>query len=160
MKTVKVLASIITSFMLLSLAAQADVKVELKKEKITIGQDGKEVTSSAKQAAPGDLLQYTAIYKNDKSPVKQVYATLPIPAAEEYVPGTANPVGALASTDGTHFSPIPLKRTVKNSAGKMVEQEVPASEYRDLRWSLGDMAGGESRTVSARVKLRTAPAAR
>jgi hypothetical protein len=159
-KTVKVLASIVTAILLLSLAAQADVKVELKKEKISIGQDGKEVTSSAKQAAPGDLLQYTATYKNDKSPVKQVYATLPIPQAEVYVPGTANPAGAMASTDGTHFSPIPLKRTVKNSAGQNVEQEVPASEYRALRWSLGDMAGGESRTVSARVKLRTAPAAR
>lgn len=147
--------------MLLSFAAQAEVKVEMKAEKVAM-QDGKEVMSSAKQASPGDIVQYTAVYKNtEKTPVKQVFATIPIPAGTEYVSGTTVPAGATASTDGTKFAAIPLKRTVKNSEGKLVEQEVPVSEYRAVRWSLGDLAGGESRTVSARVKFRTAaPAAR
>ncbi len=146
--------------MLLSFAAQAEVKVEMKAERVSI-QQGKEVVSPANQAAPGDIVQYTAAYKNTgKTPATQVVATLPIPAATEYIPGTATPAGAWASTDGTNFSPIPLHRMVKNSEGKMVEQEVPASLYRALRWSLGDLAGGASRTVSARVKLSTVPAAR
>ena len=149
------------AFVLLSLAAQAEVKVEMKAEKVTV-QNGKEVMSSAKQASPGDVVQYTAVYKNpDKTPVTQVSATIPVPAGTEYVSRSATPTGAEASTDGTKFSPIPLKRMVKNSEGKLVEQEVPVSEYRAVRWSLGDLAGGESRTVSARVKFRTAaPAAR
>jgi len=142
------------AFVLLSLAAQAEVKVEMKAEKVSM-QDGKEVMSPAKQAAPGDIVQYTAVYKNtDKASATQVFATVPVPAGTEYVAGTAVPAGAQASTDGTNFSPIPLKRTVKNSEGKLVEQDVPFSEYRALRWSLGDLAGGASRTVSARVKFR------
>jgi uncharacterized repeat protein (TIGR01451 family) len=139
---------------LLSLAAQAEVKVEMKAEKVNI-QQGKEVFSAANQAAPGDILQYTATYKNvDKAPATQVDATLPVPTGTDYIPGTATPAGAWASTDGTTFSPIPLKHMVKNSEGKMVEQEIAFSQYRALRWSLGDLAGGASRTVSARVKLR------
>jgi uncharacterized repeat protein (TIGR01451 family) len=145
---------------LLSFAAQAEVKVEMKAEKVNI-QQGKEVLSPAKQAAPGDVLQYTATYKNvDKAPATQVDATLPIPTGTEYIPGTATPAGAWASTDGIKFSPIPLKHMVKNSDGKMIEQEVAFSEYRALRWSLGDLAGGASRTVSARVRVSTGPAAR
>lgn len=160
MKTFKVYLSVMAAIVLLSFAAQAEVKVEMKADKVSI-QNGKESLSSAKEAAPGDIVQYTAIYKNtDKTPAKQVFATLPIPNATEYISGTAIPAGAMASTDGTHFSSVPLKRMVKNSEGKAIEQEVPVSEYRALRWSLGDLAGGESRTVSARVKLRTAPAAR
>jgi len=159
-KTLKIYLSLLSVVMLLSLAAQAEVKAEMKAEKVTI-QQGKEVLSPANQAAPGDIVQYTATYRNtDKTPATQVVATLPIPAATEYVPGTANPAGAWASTDGTNFAPIPLKRMVKNSEGKMVEQVVPVSEYRALRWSLGDLAGGASRAVSARVMLSTAPAAR
>jgi uncharacterized repeat protein (TIGR01451 family) len=153
-KIARIALSVMAAFVLLSLAAQAEVKVEMKAEKVSV-QDGKEVMSPAKQAAPGDIVQYTAVYKNtDKSPATQVFATVPIPAGTDYVSGTAVPAGATASTDGTHFSAIPLKRKVKNSEGKLVEQDVPFSEYRALRWSLGDLAGGESRTVSARVKVR------
>jgi uncharacterized repeat protein (TIGR01451 family) len=160
MNKTKVYISTIVVLVLLSLAAQAEVKVEMKAETVTI-QQGKEVLSAAKQAAPGDIVKYTAVYKNtDKAPAAQVLATIPVPAATEYVAGSATPAGALASVDGTNFSPIPLKRKVKDSAGKLVEQEIPVSEYRALRWSLGDLAGGASRTVSARVKLRTEPAAR
>ncbi len=147
-------------FVLLSFAAQAEVKVEMKAEKVNI-QQGKEVFSAATQAAPGEILQYTATYKNvDKAPATRVNATLPIPTGTEYLPGTATPAGAWASTDGTTFAPIPLKHVVKNSEGKLVEQEVAFSQYRALRWSLGDLAGGASRTVSARVKVSTGPAAR
>lgn len=160
MKTIKVYFAVLSVAALLSIAAQAEVKIVMKAEKVTT-QMGKESMSPAEQAAPGDVVQYSATYKNtEKTPAKQVFATLPVPAATDYIPGTATPAGVMASTDGTHFSPIPLKRLVKDSTGKMVEREVPASEYRSLRWSLGDLAGGESRTVTARVKLRTAPAAR
>lgn len=160
MKTVKAYVSIISFVVLLSLAAQAEVKAVLKTEKVSV-QNGKEVMSSAEKAAPGDTLQLTVTYKNtDKEAASKVIANLPIDLREEYVAGSASPAGALASTDGANFFPVPLKRMVKNSEGKTVEQEIPGSEYRALRWSLGDLAGGASRTVTARVKIRTAPAAR
>ncbi len=155
MKPIRIWIGVAVCTFVLSLVAAAQVKVEMKAEKVTV-QNGKELTASADKAAPGDVVQYTAVYKNpDKSPAKRVFATLPIPPATEYVSGTGAPTGAMASTDGTNFYAIPLKRTVKNAEGKMVEQEIPVSEYRALRWSLGDLASGESRTVSARVKLRT-----
>jgi hypothetical protein len=147
--------ALLAALVFLPLFAQAEVKAEMKVEKITV-QNGKEVRGSADKAAPGDILQLTAIYMNtDKSAAKQVFATVNIDPYEEYILGTASPNGAMASTDGTNFAPLPLKRKVKNSEGKMVDQEVPASEYRALRWSLGDLQGNQSRTVSARVKLRT-----
>lgn len=160
MNKAKSYLSIVSVIVLLSFAAQAEVKVVMNTEKVS-SQNGKEVMLPADKAAPGDTLQLTATYKNtDKAPATQVVATVPIDPGEEYVSGTASPAGVLASTDGTKFSPAPLKRKVQNKEGKTVEQEVPASEYRALRWSLGDLAGGASRVVSARVKLRTAPSAR
>ena len=160
MKKAKIYLSLISVVVLLSLTAQAELKAVLKMEKVSI-QNGKEVLSPVGSAAPGETLQLTMVYKNtDKEHVTEVFAKLPIDPREEYIPGTANPASVMASTDGANFSPLPLKRLVKASDGKMVEQEVPASEYRALRWALGDLAGGASRTVSARVKFRTAAATR
>jgi uncharacterized repeat protein (TIGR01451 family) len=130
------------------------VKAELKQEKVTV-LGGKEVKGPADKTAPGDVIEYTVVYKNtDKSPAGNVVAHLPIPANMVFVAGSAVPAGAMASLDSINFAPIPLKHKVKNAQGQMVEQDVPLSEYRALRWSLGDLAAGESRTVSARVKVR------
>jgi uncharacterized repeat protein (TIGR01451 family) len=137
-----------------SLLAYAEVKAEMKAELITV-EAGKEVRSSAAKAAPGDTVQYTAVYRNtDKTAATNVIATLPIPPATAYVSGSATPAGAMATLDGTNFAPIPLKRKVKNAQGVTVEEIVPASEYKALRWNLETLAGSESRTVSARVKVR------
>jgi uncharacterized repeat protein (TIGR01451 family) len=138
----------------LYLPLQAEVKVILLASKI-VKVDGTEHKESSDKAKPGDIIEYVAEYKNtDKSPVKNVIATLPVPAGMEYVPQTAVPNDVMASTNGTTYAPVPLKKTVRNASGQTVQELVPYSEYRSLRWSLGDIAGEMSKSVRARMKVK------
>lgn len=131
------------------------VDVKLTAFRVTI-RDGKDVLSPAEKAKPGDTLEYQAVYANtgDKA-ARGVAATLPIPTALEYLPGSATPEGALASTDGKTFAPPPLKRVSKTADGGTKIVIVPAGEYRFLRWNLGDLAAGKSAQVSARARVLT-----
>jgi len=148
-------ARVILAMLALSLSANAEVKVILVANKIVKSSDT-EVRQSGQTAKPGDTIEYVAEYRNtDKSPVRNVVATLPVPAGMEYVPDTESPRPASASTDGMHFSAIPLKRTVHNASGQPKEELVPYSEYRTLRWNLGEISGTASKTVTARVKVIT-----
>jgi len=148
-------AKVILAMLALGLSAKAEVKVNLVANKI-VKSDGTEVQQSGQTAKPGDTIEYVAEYRNtDKAAVRNVVATLPVPAGMEYLPDTESPRPALASTDGTHFSAIPLKRTVHTTTGKPTEELVPYSEYRTLRWDLGEITGSASKTVKARVRVKT-----
>ena len=148
-------AKVILAMLALSLSAKAEVKVTLVANKV-MKSNGTEVQMSGQTAKPGDTIEYVADYRNtDKSNVHSVVATLPVPAGMEYLPDTESPRPALASTDGAHFSAIPLKRTVRNATGQPKEELVPYSEYRTLQWNLGEISGGGSKTVKARVKVKT-----
>ena len=139
----------------LSLPLLAEVKVVLVANKI-VTVNSVEQREHGDKAKPGDVIEYVAEYKNpDKNLVKNVVATLPVPSGMEYVPQTAAPEQVTASTDDVTYAPIPLKRSVRGADGKMAQQLVPYSEYRSLRWSLGDIAGGNSKSVKARMKVRT-----
>jgi hypothetical protein len=71
----------------------------------------------------------------------------------EYLPETAKPAPAMASLDGRNFEPFPLKRTVMLPDGTKKEEAIPYSEYRALRWALGDLDSGKATLVSARARL-------
>ena len=114
--------------------------------------DGKEALSPADKAAPGDTLEYQTLHQNDgKSAIKSLVATLPLPAGISYLPGSAKPANAEASVDGKVFAAIPLKTTVQNAQGKLEERLVPYSDYRALRWALGELPADSQATVSARA---------
>lgn len=82
-----------------------------------------------------------------------VAATLPVPeGAMSYLAGSAAPKAVQASLDGKTFAPLPLTREVMRKGLRVVER-VPASEYRFLRWNLGDLAPGQAVTVSSRMKV-------
>jgi hypothetical protein len=72
----------------------------------------------------------------------------------EFLPQTASPEGAMATTDDKTWSPIPLKRSVRGADGKMKDTLVPFSEYKSLRWNLVEIAGGSSKSVKARMKVK------
>ena len=115
---------------------------------------GHETLVPAEKARPGDVLEYHAVYRNDGAkPVRELVATLPIPGGLEYLPSTAAPAVMLASLDGAAFSPVPLMRKQRTADGREVLREVPSSEYRALRWSLGTLGARASRTVSARARV-------
>ena len=139
----------------LCLPLLAEVKVVLQASKIVVV-NGAEQRESADKAKPGEVIEYVAEYRNAaKSPVSNVVATLPVPAGMEYLPNSASPGQVMASTDEHNYAPVPLKRMVRNADGKMVEQEVPYSEYRSLRWKLGEIPGETSKSVKARMKVKT-----
>ena len=143
----------------LALAADPAVVANLTAVKVVL-KSGKETLATADKAAPGDVIEYRVDYHNaSKHSVGNVLATLPVPATGvEFLPGSEAPRGAIASVDGKTFSPIPLMRTVKLPNGRTETQPVPYSEYRYLRWSLGDLPADAHKRVSARVRLTAASA--
>jgi uncharacterized repeat protein (TIGR01451 family) len=154
-KLMKSKLAVLTIFTLSFLPVWSEVKVVLTAHKI-VKADGTEQSTSADKAKPGDVIEYVATYKNtDTKPATNVTATLPIPHGMEYIPNTASPDHVMASIDDQHYAPVPLKRTVKDANGKSMEELVPSSEYRSLRWQLGVMPGGATRDVKARMKVRT-----
>lgn len=115
--------------------------------------EGRESLVDAANAKPGDVIEYTATYRNPgKEAIRGLQATIPIPSQTEFIPGTARPAQALASLDGRAFAGMPLKRTVVR-AGQQVEEQVPYGEYRALRWLAGELPGGKTVSFTARVRV-------
>jgi uncharacterized repeat protein (TIGR01451 family) len=131
-----------------------DLVATLSAERVTPGVAGREQRTTADSARPGDVIEYRATYVNrGKGTLRQIQATLPIPADTEYVASSAAPTQPLASLDGKTFAPMPLKRIVQLPNGVKREENVPNSQIRFLRWPLGEMAPGLSTVVSTRVRL-------
>lgn len=131
------------------------VEVTLRAFKVDPIQGGKRVPTL--EARPGDVIEYQVTYRNPaKAAASEVAATLPVPAGGmAYLDGSASPGPLLASLDGVHFAPTPLKREVVRE-GRSVSETVPPSEYKFLRWNLGELAAGQQVTVSARMRLAAA----
>ena len=132
---------------------RGDVEVVLQQHKVV--KHGKhEALEAADGIKPGETVEYQATYRNTThSAVHQLYATLPIPAETEYLPGSAKPARVEASLDSVNYAPVPLRRKVTLANGQIEERDIPASEYRSLRWAIGDLAADAKITVFARVRL-------
>ena len=135
--------------------AKQALQGRLEQARIVTDAAGKETLSKADAVRPGDLLQYTVSYKNvSAAAVGNVALTLPIPAGLNYLPQARLAIPAQASLDGTTFQALPIKRSVRLADGKTVEQVVPASEYRALRWQVGQLEAGKEVQVSARAQVQ------
>ena len=133
--------------------AAQPLETKIEQRKVARAADGAETLAPAEAVKPGDVIEYTVTYRNTgKAPLSKLEATLPIPAETEFVPCSARPANAKASTDGRTFADLPLKRTVKRN-GVDVEEPVPAREYRFLRWYPGELAGDQALTYTARVRV-------
>ena len=140
-------------------AVTEPVQITLVRSKI-IQDKGREVLESADTAKPGEVLEDVATYTNTtKATIKNVAATLPVPANTELVMASIKPSSAKASTDGKTYSSMPLKRKVKQANGVEVETPVPLSEYRYIRWYPGELAPGKPLAFSARFKVADGPSA-
>jgi uncharacterized repeat protein (TIGR01451 family) len=137
-------------------ADKGDVTVQLTGQKVVKDASGKEKFASADRAKPGEVIEYKAVYRNNgKTAATNVLATIPVPLGADYLPGSAKPADISASLDGKEYAPAPLKRKVKLPSGKEEVRDVPAGEYRSLRWSLKALEPGKSTTVNMRVRLST-----
>jgi uncharacterized repeat protein (TIGR01451 family) len=139
----------------LSATADAGLVNTLSVQLVAPAGDGKERLESAQAAKPGDVLEYTALYKNNTAgTIRNLEATLPVPKGTEYVVGpSTQPTEVRASLDGKSYAPVPLKRSVKLADGKTVEKLVPTTEYRFLRWQPKDLGAGRDARFIARVKV-------
>lgn len=137
-----------------TVTSKSDLAIALTAQKVIAQSDGREKLLAADRALPGEVIQYDALYQNQSGrPLNNVAPTLPIPAGMIYVADTAKPSPTEASLDGKTFAPIPLKRVVALPTGETQEQVVPASEYRALRWQVGELAPGSRATVIARTRI-------
>ena len=124
------------------------VSVELKTYLVSASADGKPTAKLVTKVKPNDIIEYRATYTNNTSgKIKNLAATLPIPVETLFV-AKSEPENAQASTDGTNFAPMPLKRKEGN---QMVN--VPLKDYRALRWTIAELPAGKSVIVSAQTRV-------
>ena len=159
-----VLAFALSSFGLSAHAqqARAEPKIEgiLDQSRVTTDANGKESLAAADKVKPGDLIEYRVRYSNKGAVAVADFAvTLPIPKGLEYVAQTDSPRAALASVDGNKFEAMPLMRTVQKPDGKEAREPIPLSEYRALRWQVGQLGAGKSMQFAARAKVDAAAVA-
>ncbi len=128
------------------------VSVELTQSKVVKNAKGVEQLVPAPTVMPGDVIEYKVTYKNTSAkPVNGLVADLPIPEGLEYLPKSAKPGAALvkvAAKDG-QYAAEPL---VRKLSGNKTEP-LPYSEYRALRWELGQLPAGGEAAVTARAKV-------
>ena len=136
-------------------ANDADIQIALVAHRITFDSSGKETITPALKARPGDVLEYRATYRNHgKKPVSNLLAVLPIPANSlTYIQASANPQRVWASLDGRKFEVAPLMRATLLPDGKRETRPVPVSEYRFLRWDIGELKPGAQVIVTARMRM-------
>ena len=135
-------------------AEKAALTSELQVWNVVRKADGAEALLPAQSVKPGDVLQYTAVYRNaDSRAVSRLVASLPIPAGTELVPASTLPREVLASLDGKVYAAAPLMRKLRRADGQLVDVPVPLTEYRYLRWPEQQIAAGASFSTSARVRV-------
>lgn len=141
-----------------ALAQSPSVTSSLTAQKVEMV-GGKAVLKPAAKGNPGDVIEYSGTYRNvSAAGVNKLQATVPVPPGTVFIPDSAQPAQAQASTDSARFAPMPLMRTVKQPDGKERREAVPLDEYRALRWEIGSLAAGGSTVVSLQVRI-DAPAA-
>lgn len=115
---------------------------------------GKPVLKPAGDGKPGDVLQYSATYRNGgTAAAAKLLATVPVPPGTTFIAASAEPAQAQASTDGSTFAPMPLTRLVKQADGSTRKEPVPLADYRALRWEIGSLPAGATTVVSLRVSI-------
>ena len=134
-----------------------DLDIVLSARKVVLADGGRETLVEA-DAAPGDVVEYRAIFINGgNQPLRHLEPTLPIPDGMAYIPATALPAPRLASLDGKNFEPVPLILDRKIERGVELLIEVPPSSYRALRWQVAELAPGETIIVTARARVIGTP---
>jgi uncharacterized repeat protein (TIGR01451 family) len=137
--------------------AQPSVQSQLVAEKLVAAPSGQLSRTKADSVKPGDLVAYTATYRNTgKTAADKLAATIPIPAGTTFVEASTDPAGAQASTDGARFAAMPLMRTVRQADGSTRQEPVPLADYRFVRWDLGALPASGQRAVALRVRIDAA----
>ncbi|WP_426710456.1 hypothetical protein [Cetobacterium sp. SF1] len=100
-----------------------------------------------KEADPGDTLIYTLnVTNNEPGAVTNLNPTLPIPDYTTLVPTLISPAeNYTVSADNKDFKPYPIL----DAQG----QPIPDSDYRAVKWNLGNLNNGDAKTFKIGVKV-------
>ena len=138
------------------IAQKTGVSVTLHADRIEL-KDGAAVSNPVTSVKPGDVVEYSSVYRNDSNAaVQQLRAVIPIPVGSTYQAGSAVPAGAQASLNGVDFEPIPIQRNVRQPDGSDRLMPVPLTDYRALRWTLPTLPPAQNSTARLRVRIDTA----
>lgn len=152
MKTKQVVILALVLFVAGCVSAVAQVTVNMTAVKVVVVNE-KETFQPAEKAKPGDVIEYRAEYFNKGAKATpNVVGTIPVPSGMEYIADSAVPALASASAAGADFGPLPLKKKVVRN-GQTVEEVVPPSQYKAVRWNFGTMQPNAKVTVRARMRI-------
>jgi uncharacterized repeat protein (TIGR01451 family) len=142
--------STILSFGSISIAiAATPLSVNLQANQVVM-QNGKPQLKAVTRANRGDIIQYQATYRNNLTkPMTDLALTLPVPPNLVYLNESSSPKPTQASLDGKKFENLPIIRTVN---GKPVE--VPASQYRALRWIVKTLPANQTLVIWINTKVQ------
>ena len=158
-------ASATLAFALLCAAAPAWAKPRLEiaiaqaKEVIQTEAGAKVVRMVAtKEAAPGDLLEYTlTVHNAGDEEARDAVVSDPIPKGTSYVAGSASSEGSTVafSTDGgkSYASAVTLTYEVRLASGAVEKRVASPSDYTHVRWTLRSLPAGATAKVSFRVRV-------
>lgn len=130
-----------------SAALQAsELVVSLEAFKVTRGSAGAEVLVLADEAAPGALIEYRALCKNETdSAMGDVMAEIPVPAGLVWVASSDQPKAMEARLADGRSITLPAL----DEEGKPISPEL----IRALRWKIERIAAGDSVVVSLRAAV-------
>lgn len=121
---------------------------------------GKEVMTTARQAEPGQTIQYQLVYANNgRSPLNSLAVTGPIPPNTSYIPNSSNTRARsnfTVSIDGARtFEREPVKRQKRMPDGRMATVVIPPSQYTHVRWNVADpLTAGGKQAFNYRVTVK------
>ena len=138
---------------------QAPLNTDMKAFVVTVDAEGKETLRTAKQAEPGEVIQYRITSTNSsKQALKGLKAVGPIPANTRYVGQSAYTKiksNLQVSIDGGKtFEKEPVKREKTMPNGSVETVIIPTSQYTHIRWTANDaLTSGSQHVYNYRVKV-------
>jgi uncharacterized repeat protein (TIGR01451 family) len=132
---------------------------DMKAFVVNVDSKGHEVLRAAKQAEPGQTIQYQLTYANHgKKSLKGLVVTGPIPSHTHYLANTAktkvNSARLVSIDGGKTFEKEPVKRQQKMANGKVKTVVIPASKYTHIRWTANSPLNASGKQVyTYRVKV-------
>ncbi len=141
--------------------AAANVSVAITAQKVLmVEKDGKKVEKlvEAKDAAPGDILVYTLVYRNKgDETAKRVVLNDPIPTGTTYVTDSAFGPGTeitFSIDNGKTFKKPSLLSYEVKVAGKAEKRKASPDQYTDIRWTVKEVGAGKSGVATFRARVQ------
>ena len=153
----------LAALLLASAPALAKPKIELAitqtKEVVEVKNGVRTVKMvPAKEAAPGEVLEYTLTYSNAGDELaRDAVIDDPIPKGSTYLPGSAAGEGVeiTFSTDGgKSFAPaVKLTYEIRLPSGQVEKRTATPSDYTHVRWTAKTIPPGATGKVTFRVRI-------